>query len=353
MRTDEFHYQLPAGAIAQTPIEPRHAARMLVDLGDGIDHRRVDDLDRILNPGDVLVVNNTRVLAARLNLFKPTGGAVEVLLLEPTGNHEEWSALVRPSRRVPDGTKLELDGRPLAQVGPALGDGRRLVTVDSTAMEQAGQIPLPPYITEPLAHPERYQTVFADRPGSVAAPTAGLHLSRELLDRLRDRGVAIETIELFVGLGTFRPIATELVEDHEMHRERYRVDPATWRRLQDAERLVAVGTTVVRTLEAVAAGGPLDGNTDLFITRGHQWRMVDVLLTNFHVPRSSLLVLVDAFIGDGWRTLYRTALEDGYRFLSFGDCILVAARHQGHRRGHPGSPCGSTTSTAGPEREPS
>ncbi len=341
MQTDFFDYELPPAAIAQIPIEPRDAARMLVDLGpdavkgevDGIDdieHRTVADLDQILRPGDVLVVNNTRVLAARLHLFKPTGGAVEVLLLEPTGNGDEWQALIRPGRRVADGTRLELDGRPVAEVGPPVGAGRRLVTVDSAAIDEFGEVPLPPYITEPLADPERYQTVFADRIGSVAAPTAGLHLSDELLARLVRRGVRIETIELFVGLGTFRPISTDLIDDHEMHCERYRVDPATWDRLVEAcargDRLVAVGTTVVRTLESVALTGELDASTDLFIRRGHNWRMVDVLLTNFHVPRSSLLVLVDAFVGERWRRLYATALAEHYRFLSFGDCMLLARR---------------------------
>jgi S-adenosylmethionine:tRNA ribosyltransferase-isomerase len=326
MKTERFHYDLPTEAIAQTPIEPRHDARMLVDLGAGVAHHRVVDLDRLLNPGDVVVVNNTRVLAARLHLFKPTGGAVEVMLLEATGNGDEWQALVRPGRRVPVGTKLELDGRQLVEVGPDLGDGRRLVYVDSAAIDDVGEIPLPPYITEPLLDPERYQTVFAERPGSVAAPTAGLHLSRELLAKLEDRGVGVETVELFVGLGTFRPISTELVEDHDMHHERYRIEPAAWERLQGADRVVAVGTTVVRTLETVAATGVTEGSTDLFIRRGFEWQMVDVLLTNFHVPRSSLLVLVDAFVGDRWRVLYRTALDEGYRFLSFGDCMLLSRR---------------------------
>lgn len=332
MRTDFFDYELPQAAIAQTPIEPRHAARMLVDLdpAGAVEHRTVADLARVLQPGDVLVVNNTKVLAARLNLFKPTGGAVEVLLLEPTGNGDEWQALVRPGRRVADGTKLEFDGRPVVEVGRPVGDGRRLVTIDSAVIDDHGEIPLPPYITEPLADPDRYQTVFADRVGSVAAPTAGLHLSDHVLKRLADLGVVVETIELFVGLGTFRPISTELIDEHEMHDERYQVDPATWDRLLAARsrgaRLVAVGTTVVRTLEAAAITGDLEGSTDLFIRRGHQWRMVDLLLTNFHVPRSSLLVLVDAFVGDRWRDLYATALAEGYRFLSFGDCMLVARR---------------------------
>jgi len=337
MRTDLFDYELPPEAIAQTPAEPRHSARMLVDMGAGISHHRVADLDKILQPGDVVVVNNTKVLAARLRLYKPTGGAVEVLLLEPTGNGDEWQALVRPSRRVPTGTKLELDGRRLVEVGEPVGDGRRLVHVDSAAIDDAGEIPLPPYITEPLADPDRYQTVFADRLGSVAAPTAGLHLSHEVLDGLEARGIPVETVELFVGLGTFRPISSENVEDHVMHHERYRIDPATWQRLQAAKRIVAVGTTVVRTLEAAAASGETDGSTDLFIRRGFDWQMVDVLLTNYHVPRSSLLVLVDAFVGDRWRHVYEVALSEGYRFLSFGDCMLLGRRRSDLGRLH-GSP---------------
>ncbi len=336
MRTESFDYELPAAVIAQNPAEPRHAARMLVDLGvegdggDGPADHTVADLPNVLRSGDVVVVNNTRVLAARLNLFKPTGGAVEVLLLEATGNGDEWQALVRPSRRVADGTKLELNGRPVVEVGPPVGDGRRLVRIDSAAIDEFGEVPLPPYITEPLADPDRYQTVFADRVGSVAAPTAGLHLSDDVLARLEVGGITVETVELFVGLGTFRPMTAERIDDHDMHHERYRVEPATWNRLLGARRqgarIVAVGTTVVRTLETVAASGSLEGSTDLFIRRGHHWQMVDLLLTNFHVPRSSLLVLVDAFIGDRWRLLYRQALADGYRFLSFGDCMLLGRR---------------------------
>lgn len=358
-RADEFDYDLPERAIAQTPIEPRDRARLLVARTwdpdaprtahpadqappagtvepappGPVEHRTVADLDQILRPGDLLVVNDTKVLAARLNLNKPTGGAVEVLLLEPTGEHGRWQALVRPSKRVAPGTVLELDGRPMATVGEVLADGRRLVDISPEAIDVAGQVPLPPYIHEPLADPDRYQTVFARRLGSVAAPTAGLHLTDDLLARLSDRGVGIERVELRVGLGTFRPITAELIADHDMHAEHYSVTAEAWQRIQDAERVVAVGTTVVRTLESVARTGRLDGDTSLFITRGFDWQVVDVLLTNFHVPRSSLLVLVDAFIGPRWRSLYRVALDEGYRFLSFGDCMLL-------ERGVAGSPSG-------------
>lgn len=332
-----FDYDLPDDAVAQRPVEPRDRARLLDATGAVIHHRRVRDLDTLLGPGDVMVLNDTKVLRARLELCKPTGGAVEVLLLEPTGRPDEWQALVRPGRRVAPGTELyagagpsdggngERDGNgaPVATVGSVLSDGRRLVTVAPGAMETVGQIPLPPYITEPLDDPDRYQTVYAQRPGSVAAPTAGLHLTTSLLDRIRDRGVEIVTVELVVGLGTFRPITAENVVDHEMHRERFHIKPEVWRRIAGARRVLAIGTTVVRALESAGATGCLDGSTDLFIRRGFRWQVVDLLLTNFHVPRSSLLVMVDAFVGERWRSLYQEALEHDYRFLSFGDCMLL------------------------------
>jgi S-adenosylmethionine:tRNA ribosyltransferase-isomerase len=333
-----FDYDLPDDAVAQHPVEPRDSARLLDATGDRVRHRRVHELEELLGPGDVMVVNDTKVLRARLELFKPTGGAVEVLVLEPTGRPNEWQALVRPGRRVAPGTDLYATAgggpvagngaggrnRPMATVGAVLSDGRRLVTMAPDAMERAGQVPLPPYITEPLDDPDRYQTVYARRPGSVAAPTAGLHLTEELIDRIRGRGVEIVTVELVVGLGTFRPITTEDVAEHEMHRERYRIDPEAWERITGADRVLAIGTTVVRALESAAVTGQLEASTELFIRRGFQWRVVDLLLTNFHVPRSSLLVMIDAFAGERWRSLYREALEHNYRFLSFGDCMLLA-----------------------------
>lgn len=332
LRTDEFDYDLPEERIGQVPVEPRHDARLLVDRGPGPapDHRRVRDLPAELDPGDVVVVNDTRVLPARLPLHKATGGAAEVLLLEPTGRHREWRALVRPSKRLAVGQELFTSDHPspVVVVGEPLGDGRRLVEVlaDDVA-EQVGQVPLPPYITAPLADPERYQTVFARHPGSVAAPTAGLHLTDQILGQLADKGVGIERIELQVGLGTFRPVGTDRVEDHVMHAETYHVDPAVWDRLLAAReaggRIIAVGTTVVRTLESVALTNEFAASTELFIRRGFDWKMVDVLMTNFHVPRSSLLVLVDAFVGPRWRELYETAIDEGYRMLSFGDAMLI------------------------------
>ena len=332
LSTAEFDYELPHAAIGQIPAEPRDSAQLLVDRGPGRDpeQRTVAELADLLDPGDLLVVNDTRVLPARLHLRKSTGGSVEVLLLEPTGRPQEWQALVR--LRVgtdlflphPSVSATDSAATPVATVVGELPDGRRLVTMlvdDLLALN--GEVPLPPYINEPLVDPERYQTVFAREPGSVAAPTAGLHLTEAVFADLAERGIEVARIELRVGLGTFRPVATDNVQDHVMHQETYRVDPDTWRRIREAKRVVAVGTTVVRTLESAAALDQLDGRTELFIRRGFRWQIVDVLLTNFHVPRSSLLVLVDAFVGPRWKDLYAHALAEGFRFLSFGDAMLL------------------------------
>jgi S-adenosylmethionine:tRNA ribosyltransferase-isomerase len=333
----DLDYELPAESIAQHPIEPRDAARLLVDRGADrpVEHRHVRDLPDLLAPGDVLVVNDTRVIPARLHLRKPTGGAVEVLLLErrPEGH---WEALVRPSRRVADGTVLHLDaahgevGDVEVVVGEVLGDdGRRRVDVhggadDLAVLDAAGEIPLPPYIHEELADPDRYQTVYAHRPGSVAAPTAGLHLTDDVLDRCRAKGVVVAAVELVVGLGTFRPITTDRVEDHPMHGEAYRIPAPTIAAIGSAPgQVVAVGTTVVRALESWAETGETDATTHLFIHGDRPFAVVDRLLTNFHVPRSSLLALVEAFVGPRWKDRYAEAVAEGYRFLSFGDAMLL------------------------------
>jgi len=333
METAAFDYELPAAAIAQTPVEPRDAARLLIDEGPSRRprHGHVTDLPTLVRPGDVVVVNTTKVLPARLQLTKPTGGAVEVLLLEPLDPDERtWEALVRPSRKVAPGTAL-VAGRELAvRVEDDLGDGRRRVVLTVGAgtdllevLDRHGVVPLPPYITEPLADPARYQTTYAEQPGSVAAPTAGLHLTPRVIDGLRAAGAAVHPVELVVGLGTFRPIATAAVEDHQMHAERYRVPDTTMAACEAADRVVAVGTTTVRALESAAASEHLAGRTELFIHGDRPFAVVDVLMTNFHQPRSSLLVLIDAFVGPRWRDLYGTALAEGYRFLSFGDAMLL------------------------------
>ncbi len=337
MDTAAFDYDLPEERIAQHPLARRDAARLLVDEGEGRapSHRVVRDLPDLLAPGDLLVVNTTRVLPARLHLRKESGGAAEVLLLEPLDG-ACWEALVRPGRRLPAGTELRPpDGADdlVVVVGDDRGDGRRQVELRTTgdllaALERHGEMPLPPYITERLDDPDRYQTVFADRPASAAAPTAGLHLTPDLLERCRAGGVERAEVELVVGLGTFRPITADRVEDHVMHSERYRVPPATIeacaRTRAAGGRVVAVGTTAVRALESAAATGESEGRTDLFITPGFGFQVVDRMLTNFHLPRSSLLVMIEAFVGPRWRGLYGTALDEGYRFLSFGDAMLLS-----------------------------
>ena len=331
MRTADFHYHLPETAIAQAAVEPRDSARLL-DTRDLTD-RRFADLPELLEPGDLLVVNTTRVRKARLMATKPTGGTVEVLLLHPIGDGG-WEALVRPARRIRAGTRL-MAGSVMLEARTAPQDGiAGLDVVEGSldaAVEAVGVVPLPPYFHGALDDPERYQTVFARRIGSAAAPTAGLHFTESLLERCTRRGIRIAAIDLEIGLDTFRPIAAERLADHRMHQERVVVGDDVVDAVSDARasggRVVAVGTTVVRSLEAAAAGGslgPMDRPTDLFITPGYRFRVVDLMITNFHVPASTLVVLVAAFMGPGWRDAYASALRRGYRFLSFGDAMLAA-----------------------------
>lgn len=329
MRTEELNYELPETAIAQQPAEPRDSSRLLLDRGPDAppEHRATRDLPDLVGPGDVLVVNDSRVMPARLHLRKATGGTVEVLLLEPADDGR-WSALVRPGRRIPPGTELWLGERSVMEVGERLGDdGRRWVRLSedpNALMELAGEVPLPPYVTEDLADMERYQTVYADRPVSAAAPTAGLHLTNAVLDRCRAAGARVCNLELAVGTATFTPVAAERLGDHVMHTESYRIPEATLAQCVRAERVVAVGTTVVRALESAAVTGSAQGRTDLFIKPGYRFAVVDALLTNFHLPRSSLLALLAAFMGPRWRDLYVTALAEGYRFLSLGDAMFCS-----------------------------
>ncbi len=332
----QFDYSLPEGAIAQRPLEPRSAARLLVDLDPARApvHHTVADLPEHVDAGDVVVVNETRVLPARLSLRKASGGAAEVFLLEPdpAGGPQAWTALVRPGRRLPPGTVLSTEaGVPVVEVGARTGDaaggddgGTRRVLLLADPAEH-GVVPLPPYIHEPLADPERYQTVYARTEGSVAAPTAGLHLTNEVLDAVRARGATVHTVDLAVGLGTFRPLGSDDLGVHRMHEERYDVPEATLEACASARRTIAVGTTTLRALESAARTGERQGRTDLFIRPGFDFRVVDVLLTNFHQPRSTLLVLLSAFAGhDRWQQRYAEALAEGYRFLSFGDAMLVS-----------------------------
>lgn len=332
MQLADFDYDLPDDRIAQSPIEPRDAARLLVDRGsDRPDHRQVRDLPDVLRAGDLLVVNETKVIPARLPLRRATGGAAEVLLLEPLdGARVLWEALIRPAKRLKTGEVLRsAAGDEVVQIGErtAAGDTfevRLIGAVDSLdLLAEHGEMPLPPYITERLADPERYQTVYATEPGSSAAPTAGLHFTPELLARLGEAGIGVAKVELVVGLDTFRPITEEDPLDHRMHTERYRVPADTMQRCQAADRVVAVGTTSVRALESAAATGRLEGRTDIFIHEGFDWQVVDLMMTNFHLPKTTLLMMIDAFVGSRWRALYAEALREGYRFLSFGDAMLL------------------------------
>ena len=319
MRSFELDYDLPTDLIAQHPAVRRDASRLLVfdRATREVRHRWFADLPDEL-AGHLTVVNDTRVVPARLRARRETGGEVEVLLVEALGGGV-WEALARPSRRLRAGERLQArDGTDdtLVELVDALGDGRWLVRL---AGEPAGEMPLPPYIHERPDDPERYQTVYARDAGSAAAPTAGLHFTPELL-----AGLDHESITLHVGLDTFRPLTAERVEEHEMHGERYRVEPAAWTRIENAERVLAVGTTTTRVLETLARGAPLEGRSDLFITPGFAFRRVDALLTNFHLPRTTLLALVMAFAGvDRTRELYALAIRERYRFYSFGDAMLV------------------------------
>jgi S-adenosylmethionine:tRNA ribosyltransferase-isomerase len=309
MHVSELDYTLPPELIAQRPAERRDASRLLVfDRATGeVRHRLFRELPELLG-GELVVVNDTRVVPARLRLERPKG---EVLLLEPVGEGGLWQGLARPTRRL----------RPGGRYGPVelvehLGEGRWLLRLEG---EPTGEVPLPPYIVEPLDDPERYQTVYARESGSAAAPTAGLHFTPELLGRLD-----VERVTLHVGLDTFRPVTEESLEEHALHGERYDVRPDAWERITGANRVLAVGTTTVRVLETLARGGPLAGRTELFITPGFEFRRVDALLTNFHLPRSTLLALVMAFAGVAeTRELYRQAIAERYRFYSFGDAMLV------------------------------
>jgi S-adenosylmethionine:tRNA ribosyltransferase-isomerase len=313
MDLSELDYELPPELIAQHPAERRDASRLLVyerETG-AVRHRTFAELPDELQD-ELVVVNDTKVVPARIPLESPRG---EVLLLE---RHEDgtWEALARPTRRLRAGRRYGTVGGNTVELLEHLGEGRWRLRLEG---EPAGEAPLPPYITEPLGDASRYQTVYAREPGSAAAPTAGLHFTPELLARLDPAHVT-----LHVGLDTFRPVTEERLEDHRIHGERYEVELEASERIQAAERVLAVGTTTVRVLETLARGGPLAGRTELFITPGFEFRRVDALLTNFHLPRSTLLALVMAFAGvDETRRLYRLAVEETYRFYSFGDAMLI------------------------------
>lgn len=331
MRLDDFDYHLPDEVIAQHPVEPRDSARLLVDQGSADPlHRRVCDLGSFLREGDLLVVNDTRVIPARLRLRRHTGGAAEVLLLDPLDTENRvWEAMVRGARKMQAGEALEANGVPLVRIERRSDAGDTMVVSligegnPLEVLQRHGEMPLPPYITAPLARPDRYQTVYANEPGSSAAPTAGLHFTPALLGALEAMGVQIARVELVVGLDTFKPVSAADPRKHQIHSERYRVPSATTEAVHEAKRVVAVGTTSVRALESAATSGEAEGRTRLFIHRPYEWKTVDLMLTNFHLPRTTLLMMIDAFVGPRWRSLYDTALQGGYRFLSFGDAMLL------------------------------
>jgi len=343
MLLSDFDYDLPAEMIAQEPVRPRDHSRLLVlhRESGAIEHRRFLDFPDYLRAEDVAVFNDTRVFPARLKgRREPSGAAVEALLLREV-EPGVWEALVRPGRRVRIGDELSFGGGELrAQVVERTAGGGRLLKLSAgeedleKALEEIGETPLPPYIHRPLKRPEDYQTMYARRRGSSAAPTAGLHFTPRAMRALAERGVGIAWVTLHIGLATFRPMREEEVERHQMHREWCSVPAETVTAIEQARarggRCIAIGTTTARTLEAASRGGslqPFEGETDIFIMPGHRFQAIDALLTNFHMPRSTLLLLTCAF-GGRERVLaaYREAMREGYRFLSFGDAMLIHRR---------------------------
>jgi S-adenosylmethionine:tRNA ribosyltransferase-isomerase len=343
--TAAYDFTLPHELIAQSPAEQRDASRLMVLGRNGIDHRVFSDLPSLLRPGDVLVLNRTRVIAARLRgMREPTGGAVEVVLLHPAEsmrydpNATHWMALVRPGRRLHSGATIRFTDGATARVVREGDEGVRELAFEldepfERFLARAGRLPLPPYIhNETDEAQERYQTVFAREPGSVAAPTASLHFTNELLQRIETIGVSIAELTLDVGLGTFRPMKSDRLTEHRMHAERYEIAPEAVTAIDRARaaggRVIAAGTTVVRALEGnAAAHGRLaaeEAETDIFIRPGFRFRIVDAMITNFHLPQSTLLVLVSAFAGrERVLAAYRDAVELRYRFFSFGDAMFV------------------------------
>jgi S-adenosylmethionine:tRNA ribosyltransferase-isomerase len=339
LKTDDFDYHLPEELIAQTPVEPRdHSRLMVLDRASGnLEHRRFYDLPDYLRPGDVLVFNDSRVIPARLYATRASGGSVELLLLrrlEPG----RWHALVKPGRRMRQGDTFEAsrDGRRITgEVVEVHEDGSRTVELSGEEhLDALGAVPLPPYIHEPLADPERYQTVYARTRGSVAAPTAGLHFTPQLLDKLRSQGVETVFVTLHVGLGTFRPVTVDDAESHKMHPEYWELShdaaEAIGKAKAEGRRVISIGTTAVRLMEQAAAVSvdrkvsPGSGWADIFIYPGYRFQLVDALVTNFHLPKSTLLMLTSALTGrDRLLSAYQEAASQGYRFYSFGDAMLI------------------------------
>ena len=341
LSTEDFDFDLPEELIAQTPLKDRASSRLLVvnkETGDMEDKHFHDILDE-LQPGDALVMNNTRVLPARLYGEKPeTGGHLEVLLLTNTEG-DTWETLIKPAKRAKVGTEIQFgDGRLKAVVKEELEHGGRIIEfkydgIFLEILESLGEMPLPPYIKERLDDPDRYQTVYAEENGSAAAPTAGLHFTKELLGEIKAKGVHLVYLTLHVGLGTFRPVSVDNIEEHHMHSEFYRLTEEAAKQLNEVRqaggRIVAVGTTSIRTLETIGTkfNGEIQadsGWTDIFITPGYQFKVVEAFSTNFHLPKSTLVMLVSAFAGkDLTLAAYQHAIEEKYRFFSFGDAMFI------------------------------
>ncbi len=340
LTTADFDYDLPQERIAQTPLEPRDSSRLLVmdRRGQSLEHAYFRDLGRYLRPGDILVLNQTRVIPARLYARKlPGGGRVEVLLLQREDDLT-WEALVG-GKGLKEGRRIQLENVPeidlQAEIVQVLSGARRRLRFErpiDDLLTSAGHVPLPPYIHTPLADPERYQTVYARRPGSAAAPTAGLHFTPQLMSALQSQGVAFANVTLHVGLDTFAPVTEETPQEHQIHSEWCQVPVETVAAIHRARclggRVIAVGTTSVRTLESAMQSGdllPYEGATSLYILPGYSFRLVDAMITNFHLPRSTLIMLVSAFAGrESTLQAYRTAIQEGYRFYSFGDAMLIS-----------------------------
>ena len=339
MKTSDFFYELPQEQIAQTPIEPRDHSRLMVLRrdSDSIEHKHFYDIIDYLNEGDTLIVNDSRVIPARIYGYKEdTGAKIEFLLLRQLDG-KRWETLVKPGKKAKPGTRFIFgDGLLTAEVIEVTDDGNRIVELNSeeniyATLDKIGQMPLPPYITEKLEDQERYQTVYSHELGSAAAPTAGLHFTNELLDKIREKGVNIGYVTLHVGLGTFRPVKVDDVTKHKMHSEHYEIPAETAELIKrtkaSGKRVIAVGTTSCRTLESVAAQGELracDGFTDIFIYPGFKFKVLDGLITNFHLPESTLIMLVSAFYGyDTTMHAYDIAVKEKYRFFSFGDAMAI------------------------------
>ena len=339
MKTSDFLYDLPEELIAQSPMEPRDHSRLLVyERSTGqITHKHFYDVIDYLKPGDALVINDTRVIPARLYGTRPGGGACELLLLKQLGP-KKWESLVRPGAKLKPGKRVSIGGgRLLATVTGEAEGGARIVEFEcegtfEAALDELGEMPLPPYIHEKLKDKTRYQTVYAREDGSAAAPTAGLHFTSELLERIKQKGIRVIPVLLHVGLGTFRPVKAENVEDHEMHSEYYEVTPEAAEAVAEVRRaggrIVAVGTTSVRTLESASDQDgqlhPGSGWTKIFITPGYKFKCVDALITNFHLPGSTLLMLISALMGrEEALRVYGVAVGEKYRFFSFGDAMLI------------------------------